>query len=127
MAGNEWSASQAFIHWIERTFFLPGDWLIWAIAAHAPRVAALLGLSANDYDSMLSGFVSAMAWLAALLIAATAYTAVTDFGRTLARRIRRLYDDARARLRIALRLADYRLHHSRRTDTQRRRIEPVLE
>ncbi|HEX5419000.1 MAG TPA: hypothetical protein VFY39_03305 [Gammaproteobacteria bacterium] len=117
----------ALMHWIERLFFLPGDWLVWAVVAHAPRAAAFLGLSASDYGGVLSGFVSAMAWLAGCFVAATIYTAVIDLDRALTQRVRRLYHDSRARLRIAVRLTDYRLRHPRRLDRQRPRIEPVLE
>ncbi len=113
--------------WLGRLFFAPGDRLIFALAAHAPRAAAFLHLSSADYGGVFSGFVSALAWLTALLVTATAYGAVCDFDRALTQRIARLYDVGRSRVRIAINLAAYRLRRMRGENLPRRRAEPVLE
>jgi hypothetical protein len=115
------------VAWLERLFFLPGDWLLWALATHAPRVAAFLDVSAADYGGLFAGIVSGTAWLAAFVIAGTVYTAVRDFDRALTQRLVALCRDLRVRLRVAARLAAYRLGRIGRPAAQRRRQEPVLE
>ncbi len=115
------------VAWLGQLFFAPGDRLIYAVAAHAPKLAALLQLSSTDYGGVFSGIVSAMAWLAAFVVVGTVYGAVRDFDRALTQRIARLYEDGRARLRIGINLAAYRLRHLRGEHLPQRRKEPVLE
>jgi hypothetical protein len=115
------------VAWLERLFFLPGDWLLWALAAHAPHAASFLKLSSAHYGGAFAGIVSAMAWIAAFVIVGTIYSAVRDLDRALTQRLANLYGDARARLRVAARLVVYRLRKVAGKTEQRRRQEPVLE
>ncbi|HEX7079706.1 MAG TPA: hypothetical protein VF329_01665 [Gammaproteobacteria bacterium] len=89
-------------------FFLPGDWLIWAALTHAPAVARFLELAPQSYGGLLSGFVSACAWIALLIGTSMTYTAIRDFDEALTRRIVNLYQDACRRARIAAALTAYR-------------------
>jgi DNA-binding CsgD family transcriptional regulator len=94
-------------------FFLPGDWLIWTIASYAPPVAGFLELGPSAYGGILSGFVSAFAWLAALLLFIIVYGSIRDFDRTLTSVIVRGYDESRRRIRVGVALLGYRLRSLR--------------
>ena len=98
--------------WLQDAFFLPGDWLIWATATYAAPVAEFLEIGANDYGGVLSGFVSALAWILLMIAAGVTYGAVRDFDRRVTDAAGRLYADVRRRLRIAGALLVYRLRRS---------------
>ncbi|MBN1240431.1 MAG: hypothetical protein JXB36_18150 [Gammaproteobacteria bacterium] len=109
-------------------FFAPGDWLLWVMAAHAPRVANFLELSPADYGGWFSGFFSALIWLALLTLSAIAYRAVRDFDEALTCRIVQLYQDARRGMRVARNRIKFELRHvAAQREKRRRRIEPSLE
>jgi hypothetical protein len=94
---------------LERVFFLPGDWAIWALATYA----RFLGVGASDYGSVLSGVISALCWLALAIALIMVYAAVRDFDRALTRRVSALYGEVRRRLRMAWVLAMSRRHRAR--------------
>lgn len=90
-------------------FFVPGDWLLWSIAAHVPAAAGFLAIGPDDFGGPLSAGVSALAWSASLVIAAIAYRAIRDFDDALTGAIVKGWNDARTRARIAWRLTSYRV------------------
>jgi hypothetical protein len=87
--------------WLYRIFFLPGDCLLWAALTYTPPLARFLELSAADYGGVLSGFLSALVWLALALLAGISYHAVRDADRAVTQWIRSTCDDLRRRSRIA--------------------------
>jgi hypothetical protein len=99
--------------WLKDAFFLPGDWLIWATATYAAPVAEFLEIGANDYGSVLSGFLSALAWILLVIVAGVTYGAIRDFDRRLTDGVERLYAEVRRRLRVAGALLVYRLRRLR--------------
>jgi hypothetical protein len=94
-------------------FFVPGNWLIWTIATYVPPVARFLELGPSAYGGILSGFVSAFAWLATLLALIIAYGSIRDFDRALTSRIVRGYAETRRRIRVGAALLGYRLRSLR--------------
>lgn len=95
--------------WAVEVFFLPGDWLVWAIRTHAAPVARFLELGADDYGGVLSGSFSGLCWLALLMLTVVVLRAVHNFDQALTTRLRRGYSTARLRLRVAARLLEARL------------------
>jgi DNA-binding MarR family transcriptional regulator len=109
-------------------FFAPGDWLLWTVVSYAPPVAAFLEISAADYGGVLSGFISALAWLAALVIVSVVAMAVRDFDQALTCRIVQWHQDVRRRIRVASNLIGFRWRRlAERRGSQRRRVEPTIE
>jgi DNA-binding MarR family transcriptional regulator len=90
-------------------FFLPGDLLLWALAAHASFLAHSLGVGPSDYGGVLSGFISSCAWIAAFISVAIVCQAVVDFDRRMTAATKRLFAFATLRLRIARTLARQRI------------------
>jgi hypothetical protein len=89
-------------------FFLPGDLLLWALAAHASFLAHSLGVGPSDYGGVLSGFISSCAWIAAFVSVAIACQTVVDFDRRVTAEMKRLFASATLRVRIARTLARQR-------------------
>ena len=56
--------------WVKWLFFLPGDSAIWLVTDRASEFAIFLELSAADYGGWLSGFLSVIGWLLALMLIA---------------------------------------------------------
>ena len=109
--------------WLQDAFFLPGDWLIWATAAYTAPVAEFLEVGASDYGGVLSGFVSALAWILLMIVAGVTYGTVRDFDRRVTDAARRLYADVKRRLRIAGALLVYRLRRLYREAPKSEAIE----
>src|SRR5690606_12569156 len=61
-------------------FFVPGDWLLWSIAAYAAPVARLLAIGPADFGGPLSASISAVAWSASLVITTITYRALMVLG-----------------------------------------------
>jgi hypothetical protein len=53
--------------WFKRLFWLPGDYAIIAAMAWVPRVAQFLEIGPGSLAGLLSGVLSAIVWLMALL------------------------------------------------------------
>jgi hypothetical protein len=104
--------SDAFL-FVGDAFFVPGDWLIWTTATYAPPVARFLELGPSAYGGILSGFVSAFTWLAALILFIIAYGSIRDFDRALTSLVIRGYAEARRRMRVGSTLLGYRLRSLR--------------
>jgi hypothetical protein len=94
-------------------FFLPGNWLIWAVAAHAPAVARFLEIGATGYGGVQAGCVSALVWIASTVAVSIGYRSVRDFDAAITSTIVRGWADLRRRIRIARTLAIYRLRERR--------------
>jgi hypothetical protein len=77
-------ALSELIPWIYEAICLPGDWLVWAIAAYAPELAAFLQIGATDYPAALPGLASASAWLALLVCGCIAPREILAAGRECA-------------------------------------------
>jgi DNA-binding MarR family transcriptional regulator len=113
--------------WLQQLFFLPGDWLLWTLASYAPPIARFFELSTADYGGVFSGVVSALVWLALLILGSIAYTAVRDFDQALTARIVQLYEDARRRIRVAANVIAYRIRQIRTRRADTRRNAPAAE
>lgn len=105
-------------------FFVPGDWLLWSITAHAPAAARLLEIGPDDFGGPLSASLSALAWSASLVIATITYHAIKDLDEALTGAIVKGWNDARTRARVAWRLTSYRLkEHGKRRQAAAPRLE----
>jgi DNA-binding MarR family transcriptional regulator len=94
---------------LHRLASLPGDLFIWALTTHAAPLARLLGVGPSDYGGVLSGLISACAWIVAFVSVAIAVQAVVDFDRRVTSATRRLFATVLLRLRIARTLARQRV------------------
>jgi DNA-binding MarR family transcriptional regulator len=94
---------------LHRLVFLPGDLFIWTLTTRAAPFARLLGVGPNDYGGVLSGFVSAFVWVAAVVAIAIAIQTIVDFDRRVTSAMRRLFATVALRVRIARTLARQRL------------------
>lgn len=99
--------------WLQEVFFLPGDWLIWMLATYVPAAAKFLEIGAGDYRGVLSGFLSALAWLALIVVGGVTWAALRDLDRTLTDRIERSYAETLRRLRVARALLAYRFRRAK--------------
>lgn len=90
-------------------FFLPGDRLVWAVAAHAPGLARFLEIGPHSYGGVLSGCVSALAWTALLVSIAALYRAVRRLDEALTGALVGGWNGLRVRGRVAHRLVTCRL------------------
>jgi hypothetical protein len=108
-------------------FFLPGDWLIWTAATYAPSLAGFLELGPSAYGGILSGFVSAFAWLAALLLLIIVWGSIRAFDRGLTSLIVRGYSQTRRKIRVSLNLLRYRLRSLRSRSPRPEEIEHAQE
>ena len=97
------------LHFLGNAFFVPGDWLIWTTATYAPSLAGFLELGPSAYGGILSGFVSAFAWLASLLLLIIVWGSIRELDRALTSLIVRGYAEARRRIRVTVALLGYRL------------------
>jgi DNA-binding CsgD family transcriptional regulator len=114
--------SDAFL-FLGDAFFVPGDWLVWTIATYAPPLARFFELGPSAYGGIFSGFVSAFAWLATLLLLIIVYGSIRDFDRALTSLIVRGYNESRRRMRVGTALLGYRLRSLRRRGPQPAEIE----
>jgi hypothetical protein len=87
--------------WLYEVFFLPGDCLIWAALSFAPPVGRFLELGTGDYGGVLAGFMSALAWLALLLIAGMLYQGIREADRSATRRLSAAWAEGRRRAIVA--------------------------
>jgi hypothetical protein len=91
--------------WLERAFFVPGDWAIWWLVEHQPAVAQFLLVDESSYGTLFSGLVSAFLWLSGLLAGAIVVRAFRAFDDALTLRIRICYDEIVRRVLVARRIA----------------------
>lgn len=69
--------------WLSHGFFVPGDWILAFLLARTPELAAQLGVEADASGGWSSGWLSAVTWLAALLLLRAGYQAIRDLLRSL--------------------------------------------
>jgi hypothetical protein len=101
-----WSGDAAFTvsrlgAWLYEFFFLPGDCLIWAALSFAPPLARFLELGTGDYGGVLSGFLSALAWLTLLLVSGMLYQGIREADRSATRRLKAAWAEGRRRAIVA--------------------------
>jgi DNA-binding MarR family transcriptional regulator len=89
--------------WLYRGFFIPGDHLLSLLSAHAPRVAASIAIDAASYGGMLSGFVSAVVWLGAIIVIVVVYKLIRALDRALTAFVWRLFEELRRTARVVTR------------------------
>lgn len=95
-------ALSELLPWVYEAFCLPGDWLLWAIAAYAPELAGFLQIGATDDPAALSGLVSAGVWLALLVCGSVASRAILAAGCECATIVNRLCAASLRKGRIAI-------------------------
>jgi DNA-binding MarR family transcriptional regulator len=96
--------------WLYQGFFAPGDYLLATLSTHAPRVVQLVGLDAADFGGVLSGVVSAVAWLGAIALIVITWKLIRDicwtaiaFARRVSEGVQRMGRVVSTRLGIAIR------------------------
>ncbi|HEY4644652.1 MAG TPA: MarR family winged helix-turn-helix transcriptional regulator [Steroidobacteraceae bacterium] len=89
--------------WLYHGFFVPGDYVSTVLSTHAPRVAQFLGLGAAGQGSVLSGIISAVVWLGAIVLFVVACKLVRDFDRAVTAFIERLYQGLQQTGRVVAR------------------------
>jgi DNA-binding MarR family transcriptional regulator len=112
---------------VENAFFLPGDWLVWTIATYVPSFAGFFELGPGSYGGVFSGFISAFAWLAVLLLIIIVWGSIRDFDRALTNLIVRTYSDVRRKIRISHALVGYRLRGLTTRSPQPAQVELAQE
>lgn len=101
---------------LDEVFFLPGDWAIYALATHAPSLAAMLGVGSADYGGLYAGVLSFWFWVLLSLALVMAAAAVRSLDRALTYRIAMLHADLKYRVRVWRQLAAYRRRAVRRVE-----------
>ena len=76
--------------WLYHGFCAPGDYLLAALNTHAPRVVELLGIDAAGPGGVLSGCVSTVVWLCAIVLIALTWKLIRDIYWTVTACARRL-------------------------------------
>jgi DNA-binding MarR family transcriptional regulator len=89
--------------WTYHGFFVPGDHLLSLLSTHAPRVAEFLALDAVARGSMVSGLISAVVWLGAILLIVVVYRLIRDVDRALTALVVRLHDELQRTVRVVVR------------------------
>ncbi|HEX6994441.1 MAG TPA: hypothetical protein VF339_09895 [Gammaproteobacteria bacterium] len=82
-------------------FFLPGNWLVWAIVEHTPAVARLLDIGPHDYGGAFAGCVSALVWIAALIVASVVWCKIRELDERLTSALVRGCAELCRRVRVA--------------------------
>ena len=116
ISANGQSALIDFGLWLYHGFFVPGDHVLSILSTHAPRVAQFLGLDAVGHGSVLSGLISGVVWLGAIVLIVVASKLVRDLDRALTAFIGRLYQGLRRTGRIVARrlVIAFRSHQLKR-------------
>ncbi|HSD74074.1 MAG TPA: hypothetical protein VLB75_04845 [Steroidobacteraceae bacterium] len=76
-------------------FCVPGDYLLATLNTDAPRVAQFLGIDAAAYGGVLSGLLSALIWLAAIVLIVITWRLIRDIYFTVMAFANRLHDGVR--------------------------------
>lgn len=86
--------------WIVHAFFVPGDEAVWLLSSHAPKLASFLGLGTANDGSLFSGVVSAVFWIAGLVLVRTVYCFLRDLDRALTQWVTNGYRAFLRRVRV---------------------------
>lgn len=89
--------------WLYHGFFMPGDHLLSLVSTHSPRVAKFLALDSPDQGGALSGLISAVIWLAAIIFIAAICKLVRDLDRALAAFVSHLFEGSQRMGRVVAR------------------------
>ncbi|MGH8187380.1 MAG: hypothetical protein ACREUC_12535 [Steroidobacteraceae bacterium] len=89
--------------WLYDGFFVPGDHLLSLLSTHAPRVAKFLALGAAGHGSVLSGLISGVVWLGAIILIVVVCKLIRDVDRALAAFVASLYEGLRRTGRVVAR------------------------
>jgi DNA-binding MarR family transcriptional regulator len=103
MSANVQSALIDVWFWLYHGFFAPGDHLLSLLRTHAPRVAELLTLDAASQGGVLSGLISGVVWLAAIILIVVICKFIRDVDRTLTAYVGRLYEGLQRTWRVVAR------------------------
>jgi hypothetical protein len=76
-------------------FCVPGDYLLATLNTDAPRVAQFLGIDSAAYGGVVSGVVSALIWLAAIVLIVFTWRLIRDIYFTVTAFAKRLHDGVR--------------------------------
>lgn len=101
---------------LDGVFFLPGDWGVYALATHAPSLAAMLGVGSADDGGVYAGLLSFWFWLLLSLVLIMSAAAVRRFDRALTCSIAMLYADLEYRVRVWRQLAISRRRRGKRVE-----------
>ena len=104
-------------------FLMPGNYLLSAFAATAPGTALKLGITAGQTEGTLPVVVSAISWLALMVLASVVWRALSNWMRVVNSLIR----TARFRLGLVIRIFKTRLLLILRRFLPRRRTPANLE
>ncbi len=121
--------------WLYHGFFAPGDYFLATLNTHAPRVAQLVGIDAAAYGGVLSGCVSALVWLGAIVLILITWKLIRDiywtataFARRLSEGVQRTGRVVSTRVGIAVRSYDLkRQARAARTDVSEQGDLTALE
>jgi DNA-binding MarR family transcriptional regulator len=89
--------------WLYHGFFVPGDRLLSLLSTFAPRVAESLSLDAAGHGSMVSGLISGVVWLGAIVLVVLGYRLIRDLDRALTAFVRSLYEGMQRTGRVVAR------------------------
>jgi DNA-binding MarR family transcriptional regulator len=103
MSADVQSALMDVALWLYHGFFLPGDQLLSLLGTHAPSIAIFLALDAADHGGVLSGLISGVVWLGAIMLIVVVYRLIRDLDRALAAFVVRVYEELRRALRVVAR------------------------
>jgi DNA-binding MarR family transcriptional regulator len=89
--------------WLYHGFFVPGDYLLSLLSAHAPRIAKSLALDAAGHGGVASGLISGVVWLGAIILIGVVYELIRDLDRALTAYVGRLYEELQRTGRVVAR------------------------
>lgn len=89
--------------WLYHGFFVPGDHLLSLLSTHAPRVAKFLAVDAAGHGSVLSGLISGVVWLGAIVLIVVVYRLIRDLDRALTAFVVRLCEELQRAVRVVAR------------------------
>jgi hypothetical protein len=92
----------------DQWFFLPGDWLIYALTRYLPAGAELLGVGPVDYGGTFAGLLAWIAWVALAIALLIAAHAVRQFDRAVTGSVVDGVAELKRRFRMALAFWRYR-------------------
>lgn len=65
--------------WVSQAFLVPGEYVLGLLVGRAPALLDFLGLNVAEHGVIYAASLSALTWLAALVLARVGYNAICDF------------------------------------------------
>ena len=90
--------------WLQNVFFLPGDWLIWAMLRYAPELGRFLEVDARAYGSTVAALLSVFSWLGIIVFIMTTSHYLAAIDRALTGFLRGIVGRTITRIHIVRRL-----------------------